>query len=356
MKRLSSDTMERSYSGSSWEVIGASVQGPYHKNKGQPNQDAIGWEQKKPGKLPIILSVADGLGDEMFFRSDRGSRFAIEASIEICNRHIRKIHRWREGQLRHRLLDEIIECWNQKIFEDLKSDPFSPEEEQLSTKYVQHYFSKIPEVEGIDQSIFIRAYPYSTTLNTVIVTSTAIIALQVGDGDIVIVRDDGSTKEIFSLKMDCGRVIPLSYPNVRDSCNICRRDMRRVRPLIIYLSTDGYSAGYDSSKVDFDEIIAFEFHSKIQEFSVEDIHEALPSLLEELSQGSLDDLTLGIIVGSQEKIRKTQLKLKKLCDQSEEVKEPGSVEQVVESTPVNPDANICEPEEKCQPSDDITGK
>jgi serine/threonine protein phosphatase PrpC len=347
--------MEKSHRLSSWNVIGASVQGPYHKNKGQLNQDAIGWSQKKPGQLPVILSVADGLGDEMFFRSGKGSQFAVDASIEICNRHIRKIHGWREGALRDLLLNEIIECWNQKIFEDLKSNPFSPEEELLSTKYVQHLLSKIPEGKGIDQSIFIRSYPYSTTLNTVIVTREAIIVLQVGDGDIVIVREDGSTKEVFSLKMDCGRVIPLSYPNVRDSCNVCRRYMVRARPLIIYLSSDGYSAGYDSSKVDFDEVIAFEFHSKIQEFSTADIQNAMPGLLEELSQGSLDDLTLGIIVGPQEKIIKTQLKLKKLCDQSEGVKEPGCIEPVMESTQVAPDENISKPEEKCQSSEYITG-
>jgi hypothetical protein len=347
--------MERSNDWSSWDVIGASVQGPYHKNKGQPNEDAIGWYQKKPGKLPIILSEADGLGDDMFFRSDRGSRFAIEASIEICKRHLGKIHRWREGQLRHRLLDEIIACWNQKISEDLNNYPFSPEEEQVSTRHVQHFFSNCAEDEGIDKSVFIRSFPYSTTLNTVVVTPTAIIVLQVGDGDIVIVHDDGSTKEIFPKQLDCGRVTPLSYPSVRDSCNVCRRDLGKVRPLIIYLSSDGYSAGYDSSegKPSFDEIVAFEFHSKIQEFSTTDIQEALPYLLEELSQGSSDDLTLGIIVGPQQRIRKTQIKLKKLCDQREEEKEPNSGEPAVESTG-NPDHHYHKSKEKCQPSEDIT--
>jgi hypothetical protein len=147
------------------------------------------------------------------------------------------------------------------------------------------------------------------------------------------VYDDGSTKEIFPKQLDCGRVIPLSYPKVKDVCNVCRTDMNRPRPLIIYLSTDGYSAGYDPDttkpeNLPFDEIVAFEFHSKIQEFSVVDIQEALPCLLEELSQGSGDDLSLGIIVGPSERIRKTQLKLKNLCDQSGGVKEPGSVEPV----------------------------
>jgi hypothetical protein len=155
--------------------------------------------------------------------------------------------------------------------------------------------------------------------------------------------------------MDCGRVIPLSYPNVSDSCNVSRKDMDQTRPIIIYVSSDGYSAGYDSSKNDFDEIVAFEFHSKLQEFSITDIQEALPCLLEELSQGSLDDLTLGIIVGPQDRIKKTQLKLKKLCDQTEEVKEPSCGESVVESIHADPDVNNHKTEEKCQPSENITG-
>lgn len=334
---------------SSWDVIGASVQGPYHKNKGQPNQDAIGWSQKKPGKLPIILSVADGIGDEQFFRSDRGSQYAVDASIEICNRYIRRIHRWDECQLRKRLVNEIRECWIHKIDEDLKNNPFSSDEEQISIKYVQHEFDET------DQSTLIKIYPYSTTLNTVIITPEIIIILQVGDGDIVIVKDDGSTQEIFHQDLNCGRVVPLSYPNVENVCNVCSKTIRRARPLIVYVSSDGYSDGYDSMKVNFDEIVAFEFHSNIQEYGINYIQEALPGLLEELSQGSSDDLSLGIIVGPQERIKKTQLKLKKLCVQGEEVKGPGSVEPVVESTQVAPDVNISKPEEKCQPSEDIIG-
>jgi len=348
--------MERSNGQSPWGVIGASVQGPYHKNKGQPNEDAIGWYQVKPGKLPIILSVADGVGDETCFRSGRGSRFAIEASIESCRKYIRKIQYWHEEQLRHFLLDDIIERWNQKISEDLKNDPFSPEEELLSTKQVRHAISHITDAGSIDQLKFIRSYPYSTTLNTVIVTQTAIIALQVGDGDIVSVQDDGFTTEIFPQATGCG-VIPLSDPNVQNFCNICRKRMDEARPLILYVSSDGYSAGYDTSngKPSFDEIIAFEFHSKIQGFPLAEIQEALPSLLEELSQGSYDDLSLGIIVGPLEKIRQTSLKLKQLSDQIQEGEENGSNEPDVTPVPALPEVDGRKAEKKLVPSAEITG-
>lgn len=347
--------MERSNGWSSWGVIGASVQGPYHKNKGQPNEDAIGWFQKKPGKLPVILSVADGVGDETCFRSARGSRFAIEASLESCRKHIRKIQYWHDEQLRYCLLDDIIERWNQKISEDIRNNPFSPEEELISTKRVQHALSHITDAERIDQSTFIRSYPYSTTLNTVIVTRTAIIALQVGDGDIVSVQDDGSATEIFPHGTECG-VIPLSDPNVKKFCTISRKRMDTIRPLILYVSSDGYSAGYDTSKgmPQFDEIIAFEFHSKIQDFSLAAIQEALPSLLEELSQGSFDDLSLGIIVGPREKIKRTSLKLKQLSDQIGAEQEPDSRTPGLAPASVIPEVIERKSEEKFVPTPDIT--
>jgi serine/threonine protein phosphatase PrpC len=349
--------MERSNGQSPWGVIGASVQGPYHKNKGQPNEDAIGWYQVKPGKLPIILSVADGVGDETCFRSGRGSRFAIEASIESCRKYIRKIQYWHEEQLRHRLLDDIVERWNQKISDDLRNNPFSPEEELVSTKHARHVVSNIPDAGGIDQSKFIRSYPYSTTLNTVIVTRTAIIALQVGDGDIVSVQEDGSTTEIFQHGTECG-VIPLSDPNVQDFCNIYRKSMDEARPLILYVSSDGYSDGYDhksKGKPSFNEIIAFEFHSKIQDFPLAEIQEALPSLLEELSQGSYDDLSLGIIIGPLEKIRQTSLKLKQLSDQIQEGAEKDSNEPDVTPVSALPEGEERKAENKLVPSAEITG-
>ncbi len=312
--------MARAHDRVVWEIIGSSVPGPYHIDKGISNQDAIGWHQKDQGKLPVILSVADGLGDEMFSRSAKGAQLAIDASLETCTRHIRKMGWWTKKDLRSYLLKEIITCWKQKIDEDLTSHPLSPEEVNLSTKYVQHYFSKNPGTDENKIEEFIRSFPYSTTLITVIVTPGIIHILQVGDGDIIIVKQDGSVHEIFPRDLDCGRVIPLSYPDVREASNVCKIPVRREKPLIIYVSSDGYSAGYDSMKVQFDEIVAYEFHSKIQNFEISDIQSALPDLLTDISQGSGDDTTLGIIVGDRDKIRETSLKLKTLMVVEEEIK------------------------------------
>jgi len=303
-----------------WEIIGSSVPGPYHINKGISNQDAIGWYQKDQGKLPLILSVADGLGDEMFSRSAKGAQLAVESSLETCTRHIRKMEWWTKKGLRSYLLNEIITSWKQKINEDLTSKPFSPDELNQSTKYVQHYFSKNPETDVHRIEEFIRSFPYSTTLITVIVTPGIIHILQVGDGDIIIVKQDGSVHEIFPRDLDCGRVVPLSYPDVAEASNVCKISVRREKPLIVYVSSDGYSAGYDSMKVRFDEIVAYEFHSKIQNFEISDIQSALPDLLTDISQGSGDDTTLGIIVGERYKIRETLLKLKTLMGVEEEIK------------------------------------
>jgi serine/threonine protein phosphatase PrpC len=311
--------MVRSYNGSSWDVMGASVQGPYHKKTGTPNEDAIGWYQKKPGRLPIILSVADGLGDPNCFRSGQGARFAVDAAIEICSRHIGKISRWRRGHLRYRLLGEITGCWNRKIHEDLVSHPFTPEEEQISSRQAQFVFAQNPDDAGPgpDQVRFISTFPYSTTLTTVIITPMIMIIFQVGDGNIVIVRNDGSIREIFPLDLDCGRVIPLSFPSAKESCKFFRQTKRQANPAIVYLSSDGYSAGYDPTKEPFREIVAYEFHSNLQNYTSAYIQEALPSVLEVLSEGSGDDLTLGIIMSSRERIGNITLKLKSGIDRSE---------------------------------------
>src|SRR5690242_8472149 len=64
----------------SWQVIGCSVRGPSHERSGLPNQDAIGWSEDS---TTTVLAVADGHGSAKCFRSDVGSRLAVDAALTV---------------------------------------------------------------------------------------------------------------------------------------------------------------------------------------------------------------------------------------------------------------------------------
>ncbi len=66
-----------------WRCIGESVKGASHVRSGLPNQDAIRWFPESGIGLPLILAVSDGHGSAKSFRSDRGSRFAVETAIKV---------------------------------------------------------------------------------------------------------------------------------------------------------------------------------------------------------------------------------------------------------------------------------
>jgi hypothetical protein len=60
-------------------IGGASARGASHIHRNKPNQDARGGAVF--GRWTMI-AVADGHGSDPHFRSDRGSRFAVEAARE----------------------------------------------------------------------------------------------------------------------------------------------------------------------------------------------------------------------------------------------------------------------------------
>ena len=67
-----------------WQAIVGSVRGHSHLQTHAPNQDAGKTAALKNGG--VVLAAADGHGDPLHARSQRGSSFAVEAVSEIPGR------------------------------------------------------------------------------------------------------------------------------------------------------------------------------------------------------------------------------------------------------------------------------
>src|SRR5580658_4443291 len=66
---------------SRWRAFGASVRGASHYQSGVPNQDAFRVaDLGERGQRGLVAAVADGHGNLRHFRSDRGSRYAVDAA------------------------------------------------------------------------------------------------------------------------------------------------------------------------------------------------------------------------------------------------------------------------------------
>lgn len=291
--------------GSSWYVIGSSVRGAYHIDIGAPNEDAFLSYQSSEDFQPVIIAVADGVGDDKCYRSATGSKLAVKAAIESSKDFFQRSNQQSSDEIRGLLITDIIDKWTVLIQEDIKINPFNEEERERNDKYISNIISDDPGNSSTVYDNLRWLFPYSTTLLFAMITNTHVFFFQIGDGDIVIVDGKGKVVHLFPEIVRCGRVIPLSYPDVLNDSHVAVFPLEELDPLLILISTDGYSDGYE---YDFPDHIAYEFFSHFQEYNPDYIRESLPSILSEISiLGSRDDVSLGIIAGSLERIKKTRL-------------------------------------------------
>jgi serine/threonine protein phosphatase PrpC len=276
-----------------WRVYGQSVRGAAHERLGLPNQDAIRWLPASGVGPPIILGVSDGHGSAKSFRSDVGSRLAVEQGAWMVQdlldgqpdpTNLSAVKRTAEDYLPR----EIVRRWQEMVQEHLAKNPFTPEELDI-----------VAEQQGEDARRKVEENPllaYGATILIVLVTTDFILYLQLGDGDILVVNEDGQVN----------RPLPKDerlFAN--ETTSLCRAEAWldvRFRfqaifdkpPALILLSTDGYSNSYRND-ADFMKI-GTDMLEIIRTEGIQMIRSNLEDWLEETTRaGSGDDITLGIL-------------------------------------------------------------
>jgi len=281
-----------------WHIITGSVQGAIHKSLVIPNQDAIGYYQDVPEQLPVILSVADGLGSYDFFRSDRGSRFAIQAAIESGKNLISDFPVLTDSFndiIRENFCRPFANLWMELVNKDHNEDP--PDQTLVeSTEKKVSFFLQNTKGEDKDErkKAFLTAYPYSTTNITLIATTQYLIVVQIGNGDVVMIESDGQiTRPFLPILQDIG-VMTLAIPQCWKLFDISYRDIHSVDlPAAIFRSTDGYSHSYEE---DFEKYMASVFHNFFLTYDKETIQEGINTFLDRITnEGDGDDTTIGIL-------------------------------------------------------------
>ncbi|MDF1515766.1 MAG: protein phosphatase 2C domain-containing protein, partial [Anaerolineae bacterium] len=150
-----------------WYVMGKSVRGASHLRMDLPNQDAIHWLPASGVGPPIILGVSDGHGSPKSFRSQIGSRLAVEQSAWLVQdlldgqpdpANLSAVKRTAEDYLPR----EIVRRWQQTVEEHIAENPFT--EEELAWLAIQ---------QGSDARVTVEENPllaYGATILIVLVT------------------------------------------------------------------------------------------------------------------------------------------------------------------------------------------
>jgi len=277
-----------------WRVLGETVRGASHVRAGLPNQDAIAWRAARGHDLPLMLVVSDGHGSAKSFRSDRGSRMAVEVTVGLLTELVSGLPG--QGRLsivkraaEEPLPKELVRRWQVAVDADLEADPFSDGE--LAT---------LRDRRGERGCAAVARNPrlaYGATVLGVLVTADYLLFLQLGDGDLLTVAADG---EVTRPLVRDERLI------ANETTSLCMDDAwREVRmrfltkhvsyPALIVAATDGYANSFVNDAA-FRQV-GSDLLGLLREEGIETVKASLPGWLEEASaSGSGDDISVGLVV------------------------------------------------------------
>jgi serine/threonine protein phosphatase PrpC len=277
-----------------WQVFGDKACGASHIRMGMPNQDYIGWYPDQTGLgPPLILSVSDGHGNVKSFRSEIGSELAVKTGLLTLTQLLNKDPQPEDlsaikRQLEERLPRDLVQNWQTAVELHLKERPFLEEELHL-----------LALREGQQAVNLVLSYPliaYGATLLVILVTQEYIAYLQLGDGDILVVSDNGVINRPLpeDERLFANQTTSLCTQNAWNDFRVGFQALVGNLPALILAATDGYSNSFrdDASFLK----VGSDLLDMLRDEGITFVNKELHAWLHEASQsGSGDDISLGVI-------------------------------------------------------------
>jgi len=284
-----------------WQATARSARGTSHQRTGAPNQDSGRTAVVRDGSA-VVLAVADGHGDPLHARSDRGSRFAVEAAIELLTGWITAKPGSDDAiySSAAELPQKLVDAWRAKVASDLDADPPRHQAAQLASSRNAELIEQSPEIL------------YGSTLVAAAIDGRLALYVQIGDGDLLTLAPDGAVRRAVPASGD----LPLHI--TESLCQADARDRFRVQveffakrplPALVMASTDGYSNSFRDDTAFLK--VASDLKAYLERNGIEWIAQHLEGWLDETSKnGSGDDITLAMAwLANREKRRRRPLPL-----------------------------------------------
>ena len=239
-----------------------------------------------------VVVVADGHGSDNYPRTDRGSSFAVEATITAIREFVKTVEdsvidiSEDSDSYLEQLAKNILANWYAAVDADLEKYPFSEEElSKVSDKYKKRYMSGQRQEKA-----------YGTTLIAVCQTRNYWFGMQIGDGKCVCISQDGSMYEPIPWDEDCQANITTSICD-SEAIEEFRYCFMKECPVATLMGTDGIDDSYADAEemyVLYRSILAI-FAEHGRETGESEIQAFLPGLSR---KGSGDDVSIAGIVSA----------------------------------------------------------
>ena len=271
-----------------YKAYNFTVMGSSHKRARKTCQDASVSVNKNDY---ILTAVCDGHGGDAYFRSDRGSEFAVKA-VKQCmeDRDILPMLSFyaddeaKIDEMLVQLEKSIIARWNDLVAEDYADDPFT-----------------LDELESVDPKLRMRyaigekvEYAYGTTMLVNVVTDEFWFGIQIGDGECVTVDHSGNFDHPIPHDSRCVLNLTTSICD-RTAIYNMRHHFSVKLPKALFIASDGIDNCFKSSDKlhDFYSMIMNSFATMDESFAILELLDYLPKMSQ---KGSGDDISLAIIL------------------------------------------------------------
>ena len=274
-------------------------QGASHLRSGKVCQDAA-YARYEEGDRYAVAIVSDGHGGANYFRSDRGSRFAVEATRKAIGRFMVNFEDNRKGNLAldslqrdperylKQLEQNIVYEWRERVMQDYYAQPFTDAEIDLMSEDARKKFYADAD------TVFIKAYG-ATLIAVVVYPGKFGVGLQVGDGKGVAFDAEGVPTQPIPWDERCFLNVTTSLCDARPLESFRHCIHFDHFPSAIFVGSDGIDDSFatDADLYGFYEEVARTFREKSYEEACEEVDKFLPVLSE---KGSGDDVSVSGII------------------------------------------------------------
>ena len=260
-------------------AFGCSRTGASHISSGRPCEDAFALFSGSSGAKPCIaIAVADGHGDPRHDQSRTGSALAVQAAIdELVVFQRLHLHDVPSPSIRSEFKADFPRRTGRKWRDAVNDDAAR-----------RGITAKADAPPGT-----VEYSRYGSTLIAALVVADMILISQIGDGDIVLVRPDGSVE--CPIPADPSLIGKETHSlSSRDAHLLWRTaTLDRGNGGVLIAATDGVSDSFDGSEGE--EFVRFlkSLVARIREFGMESVAGSMKGWLDRYSElASGDDMTL----------------------------------------------------------------
>lgn len=264
-----------------WAAATASVRGAAHERDGRPNQDAVRIVTSRGAAAGLVAAVCDGHGGARYVRSDVGSRLGVEVSCEVGRRALDQLGSAASvaGIGRHLagpVAESIVARWRERVLDDVRRRPFTDDERTRAAA-------------PLDDDPLVS---YGCTLLLAIFGPTWIGLLQIGDGDVTVVRGGrGEAPVPDDERLVGGETTSLCLPTAVADARVAAI----VEPLpdAVFLTSDGYANSFASPTWRTD--AGADLCDHAQRMGIERTEQQLPGWLADSAAAGGDDVSMAFV-------------------------------------------------------------